>query len=96
MHELDWRITDNSGEAYYFKESSLALTRLIRQDKETFDLWHPAECTGECGAATGFTVVAAARDATERGYGPGGRVLAHWSNDAGQRAAITLEYGVIA
>jgi 3-oxoacyl-[acyl-carrier-protein] synthase I len=96
LHELDWRITDNSGETYYFKESSLALTRLLRQDKESFDLWHPAECTGECGAATGFTVVAAARDATEKAYAPGSRVLAHWSNDAGQRAAITLEYGVIA
>ena len=96
LHELDWRITDNSGEAYYFRESALALTRLLRQDKDTFDIWHPAECTGECGAATGFTVIAAALDATEKAYGPGSRVLAHWSNDAGQRAAVTLEYGVIA
>ena len=94
LHELDYRITDNAGEAYYFKESSLALTRTLRQSKEAFDLWHPAECTGETGAAAGVAVVAAARGACLGGYAPGARVLTHWGNDAGQRAAVTLEYRV--
>jgi 3-oxoacyl-[acyl-carrier-protein] synthase-1 len=96
LHEFDFRITDNSGESFYFKESSLALTRSMRQSKEAFDLWHPAECTGECGAATGVTVIAESVDACGKGYAPGNRLLAHWANDAGQRAAVTLEFGVVA
>lgn len=96
LHEMDFRVTDNSGEAYYFKESSLALTRTLRQGKEAFDLWHPAECTGETGAACGVAVIAAADDACRKGYAPGARVLTHWGNDAGQRAAATLEFGVAA
>ena len=91
-HELDFRITDNSGEQYYFKEATLALTRTLRQQKEAFDIWHPAECTGETGAASGVAVIAAADDACRKGYSPGPRILSHWANDAGQRAAVTLEF----
>lgn len=96
LHDLDFRVTDLSGEAYYFKEASLALTRTMRQRKEDFDLWHPAECTGETGAASGVAVIAAAHDACRKGYAPGARVLAHWGNDAGQRAAATFAFGVSA
>jgi len=96
LHELDFRITDNSGEQYYFKEASLALSRTMRQSKDTFDIWHPAECTGEAGAVSGVAVIAAADDACRKGYSPGPGVLSHWANDAGQRAAVTLEYGAAA
>ncbi len=92
LHDLDFRITDNSGEQYYFKESSLALSRSLRQRKEAFDIWHPAECTGEVGATSGVAVIANAAEACRKGYAPGRRVLAHWANDAGQRAAVTLDY----
>jgi 3-oxoacyl-[acyl-carrier-protein] synthase-1 len=92
LAHLDFRITDNSGEHYYFKEASLALSRTLRQRKESFDIWHPAECTGEVGAVSGVTVIATARDACLKGYAPGRHILNHWSNDAGERAAVTLEY----
>jgi 3-oxoacyl-[acyl-carrier-protein] synthase-1 len=92
LHDMDFRITDNSGEQYYFKEATLALSRTLRQRKETFDIWHPAECTGEAGAASGVAVIAAAREACFKGYAPGPNVLTHWANDAGQRAAVTLEF----
>lgn len=91
-HEMDFRITDNSGEHYYFKEASLALSRTLRQHKEFFDIWHPAECIGETGSTSGVAVIAAAREACLKGYAPGSKVLAHWASDAGQRAAVTLEY----
>jgi 3-oxoacyl-[acyl-carrier-protein] synthase-1 len=94
--DMDFRITDNSGEHYYFKEASLALSRTLRQRKEFFDLWHPAECTGETGAASGAAVIAAASEACRKGYAPGPHILGHWANDAGQRAAVTLEYRVSA
>jgi 3-oxoacyl-[acyl-carrier-protein] synthase I len=92
MHDIDYRIADVSGEHYYFKEAALALSRTLRQRKEDFDLWHPAECTGEVGAASGAAVVALAHAACAKGYALGARVLAHWANDGGQRAAAVLQW----
>lgn len=92
IHALDFRVTDNAGEQYYFKESALALSRTMRQRKAEFDLWHPAECVGEAGAASGVIVIAAAEAACRKAYAPGPRVLAHWANDAGERAALVMEY----
>src|SRR5690606_7286089 len=46
MHALDYRIADVSGEHYYFKETALALSRILRVRKEEFDLWHPADSIG--------------------------------------------------
>lgn len=92
MHDMDFRITDNSGEQYYFKEATLALSRTLRQRKEAFDIWHPAECTGEAGAASGVAVIATAREACIKAYAPGRNILTHWANDAGHRAAVTLEF----
>ena len=91
MHEMDFRITGVSGEQYYFKEAALALSRTLRQRKEEFDLWHPAECTGEVGAVSGICVIADAQAACAKGYAKGPNVLAHWSNDAGERAAMALQ-----
>jgi 3-oxoacyl-[acyl-carrier-protein] synthase-1 len=92
MHEIDFRITDNSGEQYYFKEATLALSRTLRVRKEEFDIWHPAECTGEIGAASGVSILSTAKAACEKRYSKGPSILVHLANDAGQRAALTLEY----
>jgi 3-oxoacyl-[acyl-carrier-protein] synthase I len=92
MHDIDFRIVDLSGEQYYFKEAALALSRTLRRLKDEFDIWHPAECTGEAGAASGVTVIAAAHEACCKAYARGTNILAHWANDAGQRAAMTLQY----
>ena len=92
MHDIDFRITDISGEQYYFKEASLAVSRTLRQLKEEFDIWHPAECSGETGAASGATVFAGALAACRKAYTKGNNVLIHWANDGGQRAALTLKY----
>lgn len=92
VHELDYRIADLSGEQYYFKEAALALLRTMRQRRETFDLWHPAECVGEVGAAAGAVMLSVAAAAARKGYAPGPDLLAHWSNDAGQRAAAVLHW----
>jgi 3-oxoacyl-[acyl-carrier-protein] synthase-1 len=92
LHEIDFRITDSSGEQYYFKEATLALSRILRVRKEEFDIWHPAECTGEIGAAAGLTILSAAKAACDKGYAKGRSILAHMSNDAGERAALVLHY----
>ena len=94
MHQMDLRITDLSGEQYYFKEAALALSRTLRVRKEAFDIWHPAECTGEVGAASGIAIVSSALAACDKHYTPGPNILAHMANDAGQRAALCLQYTV--
>jgi 3-oxoacyl-[acyl-carrier-protein] synthase I len=92
INDFDFRIADVSGEQYYFKETALALSRTMRQSKEDFDLWHPAECTGEAGALAGVAIIALAHAAAQKGYGPGPNVIAHMSNDNGLRAALTLQF----
>jgi 3-oxoacyl-[acyl-carrier-protein] synthase-1 len=92
MHDMDFRVTDNSGEQYYFKEAALALSRTLRQRKEEFDIWHPAECIGEASAAAGAAIISAVKAACDKRYTKGPNILAHMANDAGQRAALTLQY----
>ena len=93
LHDLDYRITDVSGEQYYFKEAALALSRILRQRKEEFDIWHPAECIGETGAASGIAILAVAAAASRKAYSPGPRILSHCANDSGRRSAAILRFG---
>jgi len=90
MHDLNYRITDNSGEHYYFKEAELALCRTLRRHKENFYIWHPADCIGEVGAAIGPVVLAVAKAAADKVYGHGSNILCHWGNEAGRRGAAVL------
>jgi 3-oxoacyl-[acyl-carrier-protein] synthase I len=92
MGDLDFRITDNSGEQYYFKEAALALSRTLRVRKEEFDIWHPADCIGEVGAAIGPVILAKALAACQKVYTRGRNILVHAGNDAGRRAAAILRY----
>jgi 3-oxoacyl-[acyl-carrier-protein] synthase-1 len=93
LHDLDFRITDISGEQYYFKEAALALARVLRGHKDEFDLWHPAESVGELGAAAGPALLAVADAACRKGNAPGPRILCHAACDSGQRAATVLQFG---
>lgn len=92
MRDIDYRIADVSGEQYYFKEAALALQRTLHEPKAEFDLWHPAECTGEAGALAGAAIIALADAAARKGYACGPSVLAHLGNDAGPRAALVLHF----
>lgn len=92
MSDLDFRITDLSGEQYFFKEASLALSRTMRTVKSEFDLWHPAECFGECGAVAGAAMLATAWQASRKGYAPGPHILLHAAADTQRRAAAILKW----
>jgi 3-oxoacyl-[acyl-carrier-protein] synthase-1 len=92
LHDLDFRISDISGEQYYFKEAALAESRVMRKRKEHFDIWHPADCVGETGAASGVIALAVALNACRKGYAIGPNILFHSGNDAGRRAAAVLRY----
>ncbi len=92
MGALDFRITDLSGEQYYFKEASLALSRTLRELKEEFDIWHPADTIGEVGAAIGPIVLAVSLIANRKQYSPGQNLLCHFGDTNGTRAALVLTY----
>ncbi|MCG7986066.1 MAG: hypothetical protein JAY64_02575 [Candidatus Thiodiazotropha weberae] len=92
MGDLDFRITDLSGEQYYFKEASLALSRTLRQRKEEFDIWHPADCVGEVGSSQGLIMLAVLKAACEKDYTKGYRMFAHMGNDDGKRSSLVLTW----
>jgi 3-oxoacyl-[acyl-carrier-protein] synthase-1 len=91
--ELDFRITDANGEQYYFKEAALALSRTFRTRKERFDIWHPADCIGEVGAAIGPCAFGVVLAAVRKKYAPGPGVLGHFGADSGERVALVMKPG---
>jgi 3-oxoacyl-[acyl-carrier-protein] synthase-1 len=90
--DLDYRITDLSGEQYGFKEAALALLRTMRDLKCDFDIWHPAEFIGEAGAAMVPVILGQALAAVKKGYAVGTGVLCHVASDAEVRAAWIVRY----
>lgn len=95
MEEVDFRIADVSGEHYWFKESSLALLRTLHTPKEEFDIWHPADCIGEVGAAICPAILAVLKTACEKGYSKGSSILCHFSNIDSKRGAGVFTYGLV-
>lgn len=90
--DVDYRLVDVSGEQYGFKEADLGIARTMKKVKPEFDIWHPADCIGEVGAAVVPCVLSVAKAAGEKGYAPGPGTLCHFGNDDGLRAALILRY----
>ncbi len=89
--DIDMQLSDASGEAYSFKELTLATTRLMRRPKPEFPVWLLADQLGDVGAAAGLAGVVAAVEAFERDCAPGRRALSLASNASGGRAALILD-----
>ena len=90
LHQVAFRLSDVAGESYAFEELVLAQTRVMRQRRESQELWHPADSIGDCGAATGLIQFAWAEQAFARGYAPGDTAIAHGSAAQGARAAALI------
>jgi len=90
MGDLDFRIADVSGEQYGFKEATLAFTRILRQRKAHFYIWHPADCIGEVGAAMIPVMLGVLLASTRKCYSLGSMVLFHGANDSGERVALVV------
>ena len=91
MHEIDFRISDVTGESYGFKELSLVEARLLRERKESFPLWHCAESIGDTGAAAGICELIYAYQAFLKGYSPGKRAICFTSSVSEERAVGVIE-----
>jgi len=90
LHELEYRITDMTGEHYYFKEASLALSRTLKKVVPEFDILHPTDCVGETGAAAGHVVFCYQNYFSSKGGGK--RILAHFGDTDGKRSAAVLSF----
>jgi 3-oxoacyl-[acyl-carrier-protein] synthase-1 len=88
LKDCDYRIADMNGEQFRFKEAALAITRLLRDRKVQFSLWHPADCLGEVGAATIPAMLAMLFVGARDDYLPGPTFLGHLGNDDEKRAAF--------
>lgn len=91
LKDCDCRIADVNGEHYRFKEAALAITRLLRDRKQSFSLWHLADCLGEIGAATLPAMLTVLFYGALKHYLPGPTFLGHLGNDDGRRAAFVAQ-----
>lgn len=89
---LEFKITDISGEQYYFKEASLAFSRLDRTKRQEFDIWHPADCVGEVGSVLGLIMIGVLKAACEKTYSKGNHILAHLGDDDGKRSSMIFSW----
>lgn len=89
LHEIDWRISDVTGEQYGFKEIPLVEGRLVRiARKEPQPLWHCADSIGDSGAAAGVVQLVVVYQAYRKGYAPGDKAICLTSSVPGDRAAL--------
>jgi 3-oxoacyl-[acyl-carrier-protein] synthase-1 len=94
FHEMDWRISDVTGEEYGFKELALAEARLARViRKQGQPVWHCADSIGDCGAAAGIIQLVIAERALRKAYAPGDSVICLTSSVTGDRAAAIVRRG---
>lgn len=89
--DISYRISDLSGEQYYFKEAALAQARLWRGKRDPEELWHPCDGIGQTGAAIVPICLGVGLMAHRKEYAPGPVVMVHASHDDGRRAAMVLE-----
>ena len=93
MHDMDFRLSDYTGESYFFKEQALVVSRLLRKRKEEFPLWGCTNGLGYVGAAAGLCNVAWALESWKRGATPGRHAIA-WAGGYGSaRASLVLRCG---
>jgi 3-oxoacyl-[acyl-carrier-protein] synthase-1 len=89
-------ICDLNGDRYRAMEWGLARIRVFAglgdrpEIPGSGEFWHPADCTGDTGAASGILDCIWGMDAIQKGYGGGGKVLVWGASDGPLRAAAIL------
>lgn len=81
-------LTDLNGERWRFLEWAMVAARSLAHIAPEGRPWHPADCTGDLGAATGPAFLCLAARAFRRGYAVGDAIPICTSSDTGARAAL--------
>ena len=95
FHEVDFRISDVTGENYGFKELTLADGRLRASGAAEDDqpLWHAADSIGDTGAAAGVVQLVRARRRGPRAMRRRPRAVCFTSAVPGDRAVALCSQG---
>jgi 3-oxoacyl-[acyl-carrier-protein] synthase-1 len=89
-------VCDLNGDRYRAMEWAYVLVRALSDLKDPApgpgqtERWHPAECTGDMGAASGVVNLVWAQTAMARGYAGSDRALVWGASDGPLRAAAVL------
>lgn len=83
-------VCDLNGESYRNKEFANVVPRTMSDFKTHWNLWHPADCIGDSGAASSAVGVCLAARALQKGYARTNNVLVWGSSDDGLRGATYL------
>ena len=84
------RLSDLNGERYGAMDSMLALSRFYRAYRDGLDIWHPAECVGETGAAVGALLIQMACHGFARRYAPSDTAMCEAASESGHRGACVV------
>jgi len=87
---FQWAACDLNGESYRSMEWGLCQVRLSGYFSGLKQVWHPADCMGDIGAASGAALTVLAARAFEKSYAPADKCLIFCSSDDGARAALVL------
>jgi 3-oxoacyl-[acyl-carrier-protein] synthase I len=83
-------LVDLSGERWRSLEWALLETRCLHVLPRGWQLWHPADCTGDLGAASALVHVGVGLRAFARKYAGDGGILVFAASAGGERAAACL------
>ena len=83
-------INDLNGETYRAKEFGSAATRVLRTMQTEWQLWHPAECIGDTGAASFAIAACVGARSLQKGYAKTENILVCGSSDDGLRGSVYL------
>lgn len=88
--QVVFRVSDLNGEYYRGIESVLAQNRVYRTHREQMDIWLPAACVGELGAAVGALMLILASTGMKKNYAPGPLAMCEASSDGGLRGGCLI------
>jgi len=86
--DIERVISDINGERWRSLEYSVVASRCLSKLK--FEHWHPADCAGDTGAASGALGIGMALRGFARGYAGKGSALILSSSPTGERGALAL------
>jgi 3-oxoacyl-[acyl-carrier-protein] synthase-1 len=95
-NRVDQLVSDVNGEPYRAEELGYAIVRQASRFNDASGFLAPADCWGDVGAASGPLFAVLADAAARRGYARGSRTVCCTSSEAGDRAALLVEFAELA
>jgi 3-oxoacyl-[acyl-carrier-protein] synthase I len=83
-------VCDLNGDRYRAMEWSMAMLRSLGDLHGELDIWHPADCIGDTGAASASLNIGWGITAMRKGYAKNDRVLVWGASEGRSRAAAVL------